>query len=77
MANREHVAILRQGVGRWNTCRVEEPEIRPDLADTFLLSTDLSGADLTGAEARQRNPRTHTELAGTSLPPLHVADLRS
>jgi uncharacterized protein YjbI with pentapeptide repeats len=49
MANEEHLAILRQGVGVWNTWRVENPDVRPDLMEAHLIGADLSGAILNEA----------------------------
>ncbi len=60
MADKNHVSILRQGVGEWNKWRLEHPEvIKPDLswADLSGLNlmwanlgdVDLSWANLSGA----------------------------
>ncbi len=64
MANEEHLALLKQGVGLWNRWREEHPNILPDLSranlsrtnlgraslrGTFLSKTDLRGADLRDA----------------------------
>ena len=43
MANRHHLAQLRQGVGTWNLWREENPDLKPD-----LMQADLSGANLNG-----------------------------
>jgi hypothetical protein len=37
MANDEHVAMLRKGVGAWNEWRHENPDIKPDLAQANLF----------------------------------------
>ena len=42
MANEEHLALLKQGLGTWNEWREKNPEIRPD-----RRGADLSGASLT------------------------------
>ena len=67
MANREHFAILKQGVGAWNTWREENPDVRPDLSGANLNNAYLGGADL-----------RRTELSGANLfgADLNVADLR-
>jgi hypothetical protein len=46
MANEEHLAILRQGVGVWNDWRKAHPGIRPDLTSAILAGANLSGANL-------------------------------
>jgi uncharacterized protein YjbI with pentapeptide repeats len=46
MANKEHLAILRQGVDAWNRWREENPEVKPDLSGAKLNGADLSGANL-------------------------------
>jgi uncharacterized protein YjbI with pentapeptide repeats len=68
MANDEHVALLKQGVGAWNGWREENPDIDPDLfkADlngTNLRGSNLSRANLRGAYLRGANlgGRTHME----------------
>lgn len=49
MANQEHLDILKQGVEIWNQWRKEHSEIRPDLCDADLQSTNLWQADLRDA----------------------------
>ena len=61
MADPEHLALLKQGVGVWNAWRVEKPSIRPDLSQADLSGTDLSGADLTEADL------SGTDLSGADL----------
>src|SRR5271157_5814353 len=41
MANPEHLAILKQGVEKWNNWREKHPEVLPDLNEA-----DLSGLDV-------------------------------
>lgn len=43
MANPEHLAILKQGVSKWNEWRKENPEVEPN----------LSYADLGSAKRRE------------------------
>src|SRR2546421_1342 len=50
MANQEHIAILKQGVGVWNQWREEHPDIRPDLIGADLNGAKLIGAKLIGAD---------------------------
>jgi len=56
MANEDHLAILKQGVGVWNRWRQGNPGIIPD----------LERADLQGAELRQVDFR-RTNLLGAKL----------
>jgi hypothetical protein len=49
MANKEHLAQLKQGVDSWNRWRREHPTIYPDLAGADLRRTFLDGANLRGA----------------------------
>jgi len=45
MANDEHVAMLKKGVGAWNAWRDENPA-RPDLSEASLIDANLSRASL-------------------------------
>ena len=47
MANKKHVALLKQGVEAWNAWRCEHPKVCPDLFGAALFGADLSDADLT------------------------------
>jgi hypothetical protein len=71
MANEEHLAILKRGVGVWNQWRRENPLIRPDLIKADLYRADLSRAHLSGANLRD------ADLRGTNLREAHLigADL--
>jgi uncharacterized protein YjbI with pentapeptide repeats len=53
MANDEHLALLKQGVGAWNKWREKNPDIAPDLRQADLRRASLYGADLNGADLRQ------------------------
>src|SRR4051794_8746007 len=46
MANKKHLALLKQGVEAWNQWRRENPEARPDLSQANLTGTHLVEADL-------------------------------
>jgi hypothetical protein len=50
MANKEHLAILKQGVEEWNKWREGNPEVRPDLRGIRLRNAKLSGARLNGSD---------------------------
>jgi uncharacterized protein YjbI with pentapeptide repeats len=49
MANEEHLARLKEGVGPWNTWRNINRRIQPDLHRAILTGVDLHGAILYGA----------------------------
>lgn len=38
--------LLRQGVERWNSWKMEQIDIQPELDEADLSQADLSGADL-------------------------------
>ena len=46
MADKEHVALLKQGVEAWNQWRRENPHARPDLSQANLSGAHLYEADL-------------------------------
>jgi hypothetical protein len=73
MANKKHVAMLKQGVDAWNKWRAENPDIRPD-----LIGADLSRANLRGANLFQAN-LFQANLSGANLTRanLHDAFLRA
>lgn len=87
MANKEHLALLKQGVEVWNDWRRDHPDIRPDLsqanlARAHLYKADLSHAnlfwaDLTGANLYKAD-FSKANLFGANLSGanLHQANLR-
>jgi uncharacterized protein YjbI with pentapeptide repeats len=66
MANPEHLELLQRGVDVWNTWRVENPSIRPDLVLADLNGANLSGANLSGADLTGANFRG-SNLGGANL----------
>ncbi len=46
MAKKEHLDILKKGVGTWNRWRKKNPKIRPDLSEADLSRANLGGANL-------------------------------
>ena len=42
MANKEHLARLKQGVEVWNQWRCENPKTRPDLSQANLTGAHLN-----------------------------------
>ncbi len=45
MANPAHLAMLQQGIDRWNTWRREHHALRPDLCEANLLGVEMSGVN--------------------------------
>jgi uncharacterized protein YjbI with pentapeptide repeats len=45
MANQEHLAILEQGVERWNQWRTEHYQETPDLSGTYFSGVGIFGFD--------------------------------
>ena len=45
MADPEHLAKLKEGVGSWNQWRKDKPDIEPDLRDSHLRKSELIGVD--------------------------------
>jgi uncharacterized protein YjbI with pentapeptide repeats len=71
MANDEHVAMLKRGLGTWNDWRRANPEVVPDLSaaelhGANLYGADLSRADLVDAELPHASLRT-ADLSGANL----------
>ena len=50
MAEKEHLARLKQGVEAWDRWREENPDLKPDLSDAKLERANLGGADLSGVD---------------------------
>jgi uncharacterized protein YjbI with pentapeptide repeats len=55
MANRNHLAALKQGVQVWNRWRAQHPYYAPELSKADLHTADLIKADLTAADLTQAN----------------------
>jgi uncharacterized protein YjbI with pentapeptide repeats len=55
MANEEHLALLKRGVGVWNTWRNINRKIRPDLGGAYLYGANLHRANLRGATLQDAN----------------------
>jgi uncharacterized protein YjbI with pentapeptide repeats len=55
MANKKHLKIINQGVQVWNDWRNKNPQIRPDLSNTYLSRANLRGANLSGANLSHAN----------------------
>jgi uncharacterized protein YjbI with pentapeptide repeats len=66
MADKAHVAMLKQGASAWNEWRAAHPETRPDLANARLYGLDLAKVDLAGADLRGADLRG-TILSGAKL----------
>lgn len=66
MANKEHLAILKQGVEAWNQWRQENPAIKPNLRAANLSEMNLAGIDLHHSNLSRSN-LTAANLAGARL----------
>jgi hypothetical protein len=75
MANKDHLRILKQGIGAWNQWRLKnleiEREIEPDLSRADLYNTCLYDADLSQTNLREAT----LELSGFWNANLSSADL--
>ena len=72
MANKKHVARLKQGVEAWNQWRRENPRIRPNLSRADLIRASLRGADLRRTNLGKAD-LSHADLRGAQM---SGADLR-
>jgi uncharacterized protein YjbI with pentapeptide repeats len=77
MANRTHVALLKEGVEAWNQWRRENPKTCPNLFRADLTRASLSGADLRRTNLGRACLR-YADLRGAQMvgADLHGADLR-
>jgi hypothetical protein len=66
MANKKHVAQLKQGVEAWNQWRRENPKTRPNLSRADLIRASLSGADLRRTNLGKADLR-RADLRGADL----------
>ena len=82
MANRNHLAKLRQGVDAWNLWRAQDRSIEPDLSKVDLRDAVLEGANLNLADFRGSDLRSakfanaQLDLANFTAADLSEADLR-
>lgn len=72
MANASHLEYLLKGVSYWNSWRLQEPELKPDLSDIRLGNQSLEKANLQGVNL------SGSVFVGTNLnfANLRDADLR-
>jgi hypothetical protein len=66
MANPEHLAILQQGVEKWNGWREANRDVKPD-READLTEANLSFADLSGANLTAASLNPAAKLHGTNL----------
>ena len=66
MANREHLAILKKGVDKWNKWRKENPDKISDLSEANLSKAHLVGANLSRANLLAAN-LSGANLSGANL----------
>jgi hypothetical protein len=66
MANGRHLLKLNEGVEAWNTWRMGNPYVMPDLRWANLRAADLREADLRGADLRKARNLSAKQLAKAS-----------
>ena len=71
LANLEHLAKLKEGVGQWDQWRWQNRKIRPDLSGADLSRANLSEAHLEGANLSRAHlwgaDLNHANLSGADL----------
>src|SRR3954451_9862721 len=72
VANKKHVALLKQGAQAWNAWRREHPMVCPDLFGATLFGADLSKADLREANLRGAD-LSYADLRGADLSDANLA----
>jgi uncharacterized protein YjbI with pentapeptide repeats len=78
MAIDAHLKILREGVSNWNNWRMENPGLRPELAESDLIGANLSSANLYRANLSSANlSRANLSEASLSGADLYRANLSS
>ena len=84
MANREHLAKIKEGVGAWNEWRKASPEIIPDLSGGNLGDAKLREADFSKGNLREANlsranltqaTLNEANLRGTNLHSAHLNEV--
>lgn len=76
MADKQHLAILKQGVGAWNQWRKDNAYVPVDLTGARLAGEDLDGANMTGADLFEADlSEAHLSGADLSRAKLHRANL--
>lgn len=65
MANPEHVALLQQGVAKWNAWRLKDPATQPDLCQASFRRKDLFRTLSDGT--RTPAPEGRADLQGANL----------
>ncbi len=66
MANQQHLAILKEGIGPWNQWKKSHRGVIADFSEASLEYIDLSNADLIGANFTGVN-LSRTVLQGAFL----------
>ena len=66
MANQSHLRLLLKGVREWNSWRLSDPKVIPDLIEVALSGANLSRANLTRASLSRAN-LSAANLSGANL----------
>ena len=72
MSSVHHLQNIRQGAGRWNSWREQEPNVQPDLSSSDLKGVDLAGMDLHNALLSLANLKK-ANLSGANLKGANLA----
>jgi uncharacterized protein YjbI with pentapeptide repeats len=77
VTNAEHMAILKQGVAKWNRWSAAQPDFAPNLRGADFSGSDLRGANLSWAYL-SRADLNGADLSGANLSNAYLidADLR-
>jgi uncharacterized protein YjbI with pentapeptide repeats len=85
MATQAHLDVVKQGVEAWNTWRMAEPSVRPDLSGVDLRSKtlrrinlrdcNLSGSDLRDSSFRHAD-LSYARLDGARIYRAYISDAR-
>ena len=72
MSSVHHLQNVRQGAGRWNAWRQQDPNVQPDLSNSDLKGVDLAGMDLHNALISLSNLKK-ADLSGANLKNANLA----
>jgi uncharacterized protein YjbI with pentapeptide repeats len=76
MANPKHLAILQQGVEKWNEWRAGDQNLRPELRGAQFPRADLNGANFRRTDLRGANLERAELSSDFSMADLTGADLK-
>lgn len=78
MADKEHLALLKNGVKTWNRWRLENEDATPNLSEANLSETNLTGTNLSGTNLSEANLSganlSEANLSGANLSGANLAE---